>query len=125
MFFLRSPGHKLVDRGDPLYPDFSIMDFILDGDWHDKDLSSIVPSGTIAVYLHIEVVSDPAGEFLQFRKKSNSNVVNIQRVTTQVAGQRRDTQRKVFCNSDRIIQYFASPLGISVIFVTVTGWILK
>lgn len=118
------PG--FVDRGDPAANDFTIANFTRDETWRDLDLSAIVPTGAKAVALQVKIQHDLANESFGLRKNGNSNEYNTSWVRTQVAGQTIYAMLPVACDTDRVIEYFATaPTGaddFTAINVTVMGW---
>lgn len=118
---LHTPG-TFVDRGDPSVVDFDEGDLTTDGAWHDLDLSSIVPSGATAVALRV-VLTDDAGQYIQFRKNGDSNDVAHPSVRTQVNAVAVIHQITVFCDSDQVIEYRTTSATWAQIDVTVYGWI--
>ena len=115
---------RFVDRGDPASYDFELAALTTDGTWRDLDLSSIVPDGAVAVNLSGYIVDDTVSKYLLFRKNGNSNGVNKVGITTQVANVGIDFSVTVSCDSNRVIEYFASNTTWTAIGITVNGWIL-
>ena len=116
---------NLVDRGDPAAFDFSVNDLSTDGDWHDLDLSSIVPEGTVAVKVAVGIEDDAAGSAFSLRKNGNSNTINRFRIITQDAGDIMVGSDIVFCDENRVIEYLATSTTWTTINIAVTGWIIQ
>ena len=76
-------GGQYVDRGDPSSWDFQEGDLTTDNTWRDLDLSSIVPSGAVAVHLYVLIKDDTANKNIKFRKNCMLGVNSIS------TGQRR------------------------------------
>jgi len=112
-----------VDRGDPSSWDFTVANFTTDGNWHDLDLSSIVPGGTKLVHMRIRLCT-PSLAGINFRKKGNTNAVNIATMKTQVASVYYYEDFFVPCDANRIIQYLANDVSWTAIDVTVRGWFI-
>lgn len=116
-------GHKYYDRGDPASEDFSVADFSKDGVWHTLDLSSIVPEGTVAVYLRVRMVSNLANNHISLRKKGNFYDINRAVVALQVANLMYYQDKWVACDSNRKIEY-RIPAGYwPTIDVSVRAWL--
>ncbi len=111
-----------VDRGDPVAQDFDDADLTTDGAWHDLDLSSIVPNGAIAVALRLSVKDGAVDSRVRFRKNGNSNTANVAQIRTQVIDLFINADLKVGCDSNRVIEYWASSLAFTNIDITVKGW---
>jgi len=109
-----------VDRGDPVAADFDT--FTTDLDWHDLDLSSIVPAGAVLVHLYIQIIDDAAGSYFNVREKGNSNSWNVATIRTQVTDIYMDGNVLVSCDSDRVIQYMGADTTFTAINITVRGW---
>ena len=113
-----------IDRGDPSSYDFNETDFTTDLQWHDLDLSSIVPEGAKLVHIRVRLACfDLAG--LQFRKKGNNNGINTAIMKLQVANIFYYEDLFVACDSDRKIQYLASNVTWDNLDVTIRGWFTK
>lgn len=113
---------NLIDRGDPAAPDWTEISLTKDGAWHDLDLSPIVPAGAIAVQLRCHLIDDVAGSLIIFRKNGNTNLYNCQSMSIQVANIPRDRCMTVFCDTNRVIEYFASGVVWTSIQLVVCGW---
>ena len=112
----------LIDRGDPSDFDFTLTDFTTDGNWHDLDLSDILPEGAYAVVLFVGIEDDLAGQHISFRKNGNSNEKNWSRCFTQVSNIGIINDLTVFCDPDRKIEYQATNTTWTTINVTIKGW---
>lgn len=112
---------SFVDRGDPSATDFDEGDLTQDGGWYDLDLSSIVPSGAIAVLLLVWIKDDAVNTVLQFRKNGNSDIYNTSILRTQVVNVFNDADTIVACDSNRVIEYKASA-AITSLGIIVRGW---
>ena len=115
-------GGVLVDRGDPAIVDFSVGDLTTDGNWHDLDLSAIVPVGTKAVHLRIQASDDVPDRSFHLRKKGSSNNLNSAQLRTQVANVSVHNDCVVSCDSNRVIEYKAANTVWTTLYVIVRGW---
>jgi hypothetical protein len=120
--FLRKYLSQPFDRGDPSAYDFTLGDLTTNGTWQDLDLSSIVPEDAIAVVLRVSIQDDATNNVLRFRKNGNSNTHSMQVVNTQVADLVNNAQFIVFCDTDRVIEYYATNTTWTAINIVVTGW---
>lgn len=124
-FFEALSKSGLNSRGDPSANDFTIVSFTADATWRDLDLSAILPVGTKAVVLRIGIQNDTAGQSVSFRKNGNSNASNSAIVYTPVANVPNAGQNTVFCDANRVIEYYATNGGTwASINVCVMGWYL-
>lgn len=117
-------GLRYVDRGDPVDYDFTINDLITDQDWHDLDLSNIIPENVLEVRLRVRLRT-PSLAGIQFRKKGNVNVINVSMKKVPVVNVYYHGDVRVTCNKDRVIQYLAGPVSWIAIDITVRGWFIK
>lgn len=115
-------GHKYYDRGDPAAEDFSTADFTKDGTWHTLDLSSIVPEGTVMVYLRVRIQSNLANNAVSLRKHGNLYDINRAVVALQVAMLIYYQDKWVACDSNRKIEYHIPAGYWPIIDVSVRGW---
>ena len=100
---------------------FDQKDFIRDGEWHDLDLSSVIPEGAKIVMLDISVKNDIVSSFLKLRENGNINEVNIAEVRTLVAGVWNSQEGWVACDENRMVEYSASPDIL--LHVKIRGWL--
>lgn len=117
----------LIDAGDAAGWDFTHTgtDFTIDGNWHDLDLSSIVPAGAKFVYLTGWCQNNTVAQYFQVRKNGNSNVFIKGTQTIIVANAVHDIEMRVACDTNRYIEYRASNGGTwSEIAIAVSGWVL-
>lgn len=122
-WILTTPAYATwTDRGDPSSWDFTEADLTTDATWRDLDLSSIVPAGTTQVRMTVMMTDDAAGNILQFRKNGNSNEIAKQILRTQVANIPTGDDIEVACDSNRVIEYYASNTTFTSIYIAVTGW---
>jgi len=115
---------NFVDRGDPAAWDFSVGNLTTDGDYHDLDLSGILPEGAIAVVLGAYVSDDAAASYVLFREKGNNNGYNTFGIYTQVAGIAVQGEGHIRCDANRAIQYRASNTTFTNISLLVRGWFI-
>jgi hypothetical protein len=107
------------DRGDPSGFDYTATDFIIDSNWHAKNLSAIVPSGAKVVLVYVEI-SAAVNIPLSLRKNGNSNNFAISEIRTQVNAQKISGNLIVACDSNQVIEYNIG--GIPTIGITILGW---
>lgn len=110
------------DRGDPSVADFTQATLTADGNWHDLDLSNIIPSRAKSVLLVCTIMDETANNTLYLRKKGNVNILNIINFTTQVANVFFRGDGIVACDKDRKIQYWLTAVPWTEIKITVKGW---
>lgn len=110
------------DRGDPSGWDLVVGSMSTDGAWHDWDLSAIVPAGTTAVLLAVQVGDDAIDKSVAFRKNGNTNTFNAAQVRTQVANQMITVDVIVACDTNRVIEYWTSSNTFSNINILVRGY---
>lgn len=118
------PGLSLVFRGDPTSYDFQVGDLTTDGVWHDLDLSGIVPEGASAVILKLIVADDSATSEIHFRKKTGTTNLNQWSTKTRTVTFSKYQQGIVFCDTNRVIQYWASNTTWTTINLLVVGWFI-
>lgn len=119
---VRRNGNFFYDRGDPAAYDFTLANFTTDNNWHDLDLSAIVPSGAKAVAIQILIQDDALNSHIQFRKKGNTNVYNRSYLNTIVINLWHNLDIIVACDDNRVIEYRASNVVFTGINLTIKGW---
>lgn len=96
---------KYADRGDPAVPDFTEADLIMDGAWHELDLSGIVAAAGANHLVHIRSWEDVMPNI---REVGNVNDLNI-------------GAEWVMMNADRKIEY--KNFGGNFTKLVVRGWV--
>jgi hypothetical protein len=115
---------KYYDRGDPSDWDFEEPAFTTDGNWHDLDLSSIIPSGNILVHFFASLRDDQVNSLMWYREKGNTNQMNVALSRTLVANYSIDFTFFLLSDSSRKIEYKASNLTFTINLLHVRGWFL-
>lgn len=110
-----------VDREDPSAYDFTKEDLTTDLQWHDLDLSSIIPEGVNLIHMKVRLSAFELGGF-QLRKKGNTNDVNAATMKVQVANVYYYEDFFVTCDSNRKIQYLASNITWTNLDIVIRGW---
>ena len=113
---------QFFDRGDPSVFDYSLTDFTTDGNWHDLDLSALVPYGPSSVLLVSYIKDDLFGTNIAFRTKSNANEVNISSAAILVANIFFLDFHIITCNANPIIQYKCTNTTWTDLYLAVRGW---
>jgi hypothetical protein len=90
-------------RGDPGSADFTLGDLTVDNDWHDLDLSAIVPANAQAINLKVNIRANVISNRFAIRRKDVSNEWNTLVVWTQVANVRKGVLEPVACDADRVV----------------------
>jgi len=110
-----------TDRGDPTAWDKT--SWTTDANWHDWDLSSIVPAGTKLVHLRVHFKDDAPGNTIRFRKNGNVDTFNAFYCVAPVANVDACYDGWVVCDSNRVIEYLASNTTFTYIYAVVRGYI--
>lgn len=114
--------HGFIDRGDTADDDFTVGDFTKDGNWHELDLSGIVPAGAKSVLFKFFYMSTGASNICIFRTLGNTNDSNVSVAATQVANVLHSLDIVIPLDADRKIEYqFQSGTWLVAVF-TVKGW---
>jgi len=121
--FIIRGGDTYTDRGDVSSVDFDQGDLTLNENWHDLDLSSIIPAGTKSVNLLIQINWGSTGRALVLRKNGNTNAKNVMRCWQQVASSAITYHGIVSVDENRKIEYWghASPISIE---ITILSWFI-
>jgi hypothetical protein len=116
----RMPG--FIDRGDPADYDYAKEDLTIDGDWHDMDLSGIVPVGAKAVFIIGHLQGNAVDWKISFRKKGNVNEIVHSGMETLRAGVERHRSSVVALDANRKIQYKVDDEAWDILDLAVKGW---
>lgn len=115
-------GDTFVSRGDINANDYVLENFTTNGTWRDLNLSAIVPAGAKYVLFAIIMRDDAAGSTFQIRKNGNANDFNVLAARTQVANVYVDYRGIVECDTNRVVEYKATNLTWTEIYVHIDGW---
>lgn len=110
------------DRGDPNAYDYDLGDLTEDNNWHDLDLSGIVPVNTKAVVLFVNYRASVADVGAFFRKNGNTFDKSKSGVRAQVANIYSDEQFMIACDGDRKVEYTLASPQTNRCNITVLGW---
>ena len=123
---LAGSGDEYVDRGEPAAADYSETGskavLNTDGNWHDLDLSAIVPAGAVAIHIRFTINDNAANSQFRVRKKGNSNIFNLDSALLEVANSYVRGSFIVACDSNRVIEYNGTNVAFASILLTVAGW---
>jgi hypothetical protein len=116
---------NMIGRGEFTSHDFTLANLTTDATWRELDLSGIVPSGTKFVYIKVTLEDDAADSILILKKlgtgASNKNSVSCR---TMVANISNYIIFFVGCDSNRKIEYYATNVVWTAIYINVLGWVI-
>jgi len=110
-----------VDRGDHPFYDWVESGLTLDANWHDLDLSGIVPVGTIAILMRTNLQAALPGNYIGFKRKGNTNNKTDAWCDVQTANIHIQFDKIVGVDGDRKIEYFGTVNPTS-IDLSIIGW---
>lgn len=113
---------RFVDRGDNAVADFAGPFFVPDNDWHDLDLSSIIPATAVGVLFRVEVRGGVAGQAIKFRKKGNASELNVSLIYTSAAGLNASWPCIEPVGTDGMLEYEMQAAAWPFIDLSVKGW---
>jgi len=111
-----------VDRGDPAAHDFALGDFTTDNNWHELDLSTIVPAGAKAIVASTYLKNNAVNKTFAARRHGNVNVQGQAASNTQVANLYIFDCLVVAVDDNRKIDYRITAVGWTAIDMTIRGW---
>ncbi|MCJ7777741.1 MAG: hypothetical protein MUP16_05450 [Sedimentisphaerales bacterium] len=121
---LADTQHSFVDRGDPAAFDFTVVNFTCDNEWHELDLSAIVPAEATAVILKLQLKTAAVAKYIYFRKNGNVNPYNSSFLATQVTNLWVGNDLIIALDTNKKVSYIATAYAWTAINVTVAGWFL-
>jgi len=122
MFFSRQAGTRLVHRGEILVPDFQVGDFTIDDEWHDLDLSSILPANAFAFIVAGSFDVDSGAEYIQIRPKGFTGSYTKFKSRSLVINAQHDFHGTIFCNNNQIVEYQISIATWATLYFCIRGW---
>lgn len=114
-----------IDRGDPVEWDWELSDLVEDGNWHDLNLSSIVPDAATQVKFQLTHRSTTVNDRFMLRQNGNVNTYNISVLRCYVANLYSDHLFLVTPDLVRKVEYRFVGVGCDFLRMTVCGWWLK
>lgn len=112
-----------INRGDPTPADFEETDLTQDNNWHELDLSGIIPENAKGVIIASVLLAQQASSSFQLRRAGNVNNNAVSGSVTQVANQVMLQTFTVPLSDDRKLEYNAEAANWFVLNLTVTAWI--
>lgn len=114
-----------INRGDPDEWDFVLGDFIRDYQWHDLDLSTIVPEGTKLVHFRLHTSASTAHKSIAFKHPDCTYSKNCMILFSQVP--QITTTEDFWCavNAARCVKYRAASEGFTALNLLIRGWLAK
>jgi len=113
---------RFVDRGYASSRDFELADFIRDENFHELDLSAIIPATAKGIYIALAMSADTAGKRGTFSPSGNAFDYNYERRMTQVAAQMIHTGLTLPIRTPQKIWYRFDIANWSIINFTTLGW---
>ena len=116
-------GERYVDRGNATAFDIDEQTLTMDNDWHDWDLSSIVPLNAAGKAINIRTLSsDNTANNFSLREKGSTDVAwNILNVRNAAGGTTINQDGIVVCNASRVIEYKVSATA-TLAEAVIRGW---
>lgn len=111
-----------VDRGNVVAYDFGVNDLIADLQWHDLDISHIVPEGERLVSVTIAIQPTTAGLSLRLRHPNHTGNKNAIRVYASDAGRCAWESGMVLCSTVGKLKYCLNIGSYTSIHITIRGW---
>jgi len=111
-----------VDRSDPAAWNFTLADFTTDGNWHELDLSGIIPANAKAAALSLMVADDVVNSSVRLRRPGQTYDYNCSEIVTMVADTPIVGDFVTALSDNRKIEYRTSPVTFNGIILTVKGW---
>jgi len=118
-----SGGNTYVDRGDFGAYDFDNTDFTADSQWHDLDLSAIIPANAVVVFFSVYMKNPSQQASIIFRKKGYVNELNIARQYTPDVDESIVGNFFVPVGSDGIIEYKTTNINWAFLHLAIRGWL--
>lgn len=116
-------ANEYVPRAGVAACDWVKGDLVTDGSWDTLDLSAIVPEGTEAIILRVDVQDDGNdGSWIQLQKDTAQNNSELIFVVAPVATQQNQQQVIVQVKSDRTIRYRTNDTTFEALSLVVQGW---
>ena len=102
--------------------DFVLADFTTDGEWHELDLSSILPEDAKLIDVYVHIQDNLVGNFFTLKSYGEVNSYNVIEVHSEVANTENDTEGFLYVGDKRIIQYKATDTVFTNIKLTIRGY---
>lgn len=117
-------GDRWYKNPDPTGYAFILANLTTDGTWRDLDFSSKVPVGTKVIRLRVSVRDDATGSIIQFRKKGDTNEVNVGLARAFILDMDLNHYFELALDENRVAQYNATNTTWTGIYITVRSWFI-
>ncbi len=111
-----------IDRGEAAVFDFDKDDLTADADWHELDLSAIIPENAKLVHITGNINYGVVAKHFAMRHTGYAEWTTINRVQTQVAGVTNFFEFSVKLDSNRKIEYILSDVAWTTVDFSIQGW---
>lgn len=122
MFASVNTGLKWADRGLVTSYDYGLGDFIEDGEWHEKDLSSIVGKGVKLLCISIGYITTESNKQFALRTAGQTNTKNFGSMFTQASSLVVEHSLWVLTDADGKIDYYVQTGTWTILQVCIRGW---
>ncbi len=117
---LEQTGYR--DRGDAASTDFSLGDLNNDGNWHELDLSTIVPEGANLIKIEVVLIATTANRNIQMRTPGNVNANNRAANVMQTSTRNHEEVLLVQPDAGRVVEYRTDTNFTGTLILTIGGW---
>jgi hypothetical protein len=104
------PAKYIMRSGDPSTNDYTTASFTKDSAWHDLDLSTIVPAGTVGVVIKVVGQNNTNNVSFSIKPKGTTNTI-VGSTALTVANVIFAEVLIISCDANRFIQYFYENTG--------------
>lgn len=122
MFFKNKKGMDFVDVGDPSAVHFNKDDLILDGEYHELDLSGIIPKAARLVMIMVRLEGSAGYPDFKIRRKGNVNTIADDIIRVITVNTPYFETLTVACGSDGIIEYRGKVATYTTCNLIIRGW---
>ena len=124
MFFSRRSGHRFVDRVEEGGYDKLVADFTKDDNWHELDLSGIIPKNATWIFFTIIIGSADDTAEVYFREVGGTAGNYRGRQYVQVANKPIVLTSYIPITNAGKIEYRVSNVTWTYLHLTVRGWFI-
>lgn len=116
-------GDTFTARGDTDAADIDQSTMIMNMEFHDWDISDIVPEGATVVLVACMFMDSAAGKFCFLKTKGYSGDYNISQIYNPVANKSVGADFVIPIDpTTRILEYVVGGSPVQLCFLTVKGW---
>jgi hypothetical protein len=115
---------NFVSRGDIASADFTQATLNLNANWHDLNISSIVPAAAKAVLVRLYIYATEVNKLLGIRPKGFALGGHYSGLRSQVANTEAESSMVMDLGTGGLLEYYGTDTTLYYAYITILGWFI-